>query len=214
MSVLVPEAGEVFTIRTYKHQDIAVTSSWANTYEAQATTGVVFGDLTTMAAIIMSFEKRMSQDTVIVDRAVVSTWIPDGQPYNPASFVVVNDGGSGLVTSPAADEVLSLDICLHLRRDVASGRQGKLFLRGALDEGDVAGRYGDIYLTDAAGIEARLSDAVSDSGLDAYMGLAESSLKLVMASLIGEDVITRTINQLVSVNAKIVKLNHKYFDRS
>lgn len=214
MSVLFPEVNEVFTVRSYKHQDIAVSSSWANTYECKNVGAADVDDLRTLASIITSFEKRMSQDTVIVDRAVVSTWIPDGMPYDPTSFIVVDDGGAGLVTSPAADDVLSLDICLHIRREVPSGRLGKLFLRGALDESDVAGRYGDIYLTNYAGIALRLSDALADSGLDAYMGPSATPLVLTMSSYIGEGTIDRAITGLTVVNAKIVKLNHKYFDRS
>lgn len=214
MSVLVPTVNEVFTVRSYKHQDIAVTSSWANTYEVKNEASASILDLQTMASIIMSFEKRMSQDTVIVDRAVVSTWIPDGTPYDPESFIVVEDGGAGLVTSPAAADVLPLDVCLHIRRIVLTGRLGKLFLRGALAEDDVAGRYGDIYLTSPSTIEARLADAIEDSGLDDYLGSLATPLRIVMASLSGESMLARDVTGLQAVNAKIVKFNHKYFDRS
>lgn len=215
MSVSVPTSNEVFTVRTYKHADVAIDNSWANSYEIKVGTSATLANLRSFMSAAMAFEAKMCLDTTVIDRGVVSTWVPDGEPYNPASFAVLDYNTPGEETSPAGTSMLSLDVCLHIRRIVDTGRFGKLFLRGLLTEGDIQGRAGTMVLTAPGVMNTRLAGALTDSGLsDYFLPGAPGDIRLVMARALTGGIETRLIEDMLAVNAKNVKLHHKYFDRA
>ena len=214
MSVLFPAAQEVFSVRVFCHADIAIENSWANTYEVRAGDASSHDDLADFAMACCGFQKLLSLDTTVIDRAVVSTWVPDGDPYTPASFFTLDFNQGGAVGSPSGDDMVSLDVCLHLRRVVSSGRFGKLFLRGVLEEGDIAGRAGTIVLSDPSAMATRVSTALGTSNLEDYFTPGTpGGMILVMAAKIAGTLATRGIADLSPVGGKINKLHHKYFDR-
>lgn len=213
MSVTAPTGGDLFSLRVYKKIDIAADQVWANTYEMRANTGVTYDDLVDAADTLVAFEKIFHQDTTFFDRVVVSTYVEDGAPYNPDSFISLPQSGAGAVASPVAAETLPLQVVLFVRRDVASGRTGKIFYRGCLEEDDVQGRFGTISLTSPSTIATRISGALTTSGLDEYLAGGTAPLRLLMVSGAG-GTSQRDISGLTPVGARIVKYNNRYFDRA
>lgn len=216
MSVLNPGAGDLFTVRLYKKMDVAADQMWANTYELKAGASPSYETLLDAVEKLVAFEKLIHHDTVHFDRAVVSTYVPDGRPYAPESFASLPQSGQGNISSPLTQQVLPLQVVLFVRRDVPSGRTGKAFYRGCLGEDDVNGRYGTINLTAPATVQARIAGAVTSAGIDELLGGGEAfNYRLVMAgSLAGGAVHSREITALTAVSAKIVKYNNRYFDRA
>jgi hypothetical protein len=213
MPVLNPDDNEIFTLRIYKSIDVAADQMWGNTYELRAEPGAVSADLTSAVNKLVDFEKQMHQDTVIFRRAVLSTYVEDGTPYDPLSFVSYSLTGAGQVTSPLAAATLPLQVCLFIRRDVSSGRAGKLFYRQALGEGDVQGRFGVISLTDAAAINTRLATAITAASVDDMLGPTPvDPINLVMQSGVPGVGSLRFLSGLTAVNARIIKYNNRYFD--
>jgi len=129
------QTGEVFTVRTYKTY---VGYSWANTYEVQSVTEPLnsISAVESLAFAFVGLEQQIHLQGVIIDRIVVSTYVPDGQPYEPTSFTTIPVSTSGQ-RSPGSD-VLPLEMCLFVRRNAPSGRDGRLLYRGCLTEGDMS----------------------------------------------------------------------------
>jgi hypothetical protein len=129
------QAGEIFTVRTYKQ---FAGFAWANTYEVQSVTEPV-NSVTTIEALVSSLvalERSIHLTPVIIDRVVVSTYIPDGLPYNPSSFTTIPVSLNG--TRVASADALPLELALFVRRNAATGRDGRLLYRGCLTEGDMS----------------------------------------------------------------------------
>lgn len=135
MSLLNPQNGEVFVVRSYKQAEGAV---WANNYEIQAQAdGVTFQDIRDAAVEIINAERQIHFTWVEFWKHTISTYIPDSQPYNPFSFVSVNTQFAGQRPYPQGGTGLPLTQCVFVRFSSTTGRPGKRFYRGCLDEGDV-----------------------------------------------------------------------------
>lgn len=212
MSLATPVPGEVFTVRIYKHLDIAVSQFWSNTYELEARSGSNQAALTAAAMNLLEMERLMALDTSQFDRVIVSTYVPDGAPYDPTTFVSIPRSDTGDVGSGAADVQLPLNVVLYIRRDVASGRTGKLYLRNCLEETDVRGRFGDVQLEAAATLQANLTTALASSGADDLLVGGGGDFQLVMASGNPASPSTRPITGLTVASGRIVKFNNRYFD--
>lgn len=133
MSAVNPQPNEVFTVRVYKNYS---GQEWANTYELQAIGEVTKATLESAASTILAAEREFTFNFVNFDRVVVSTYVPDGTPYNPDNFFTVIYDLQGLRISEA--EPMPLYACMFARRVVAGGRPGKAFYRGCLNESDVS----------------------------------------------------------------------------
>jgi hypothetical protein len=126
--------GEVVTVRIYKQY---VGFSWANNYEVQATTNIndPAQSLAVMVDRLVDLEKLLHLQGVIIDRATVSSYAPDSQPYNPDTLTTFPYSVSG--QRQGSSEVLPLELCLFVRRNVNFGRDGRLLYRGCLTENDM-----------------------------------------------------------------------------
>jgi len=125
------QSGEIFTVRVYKQH---AGFGWANTYEVQAAVEPINSvtAIETMASAFVSLEQLIHLTPVTIDRVVVSTYIPDGQPYNPSSFTTIPVSLPGQRT--VSGDFLPLELCLFVRRNGAVGRDGRLLYRGCLLE--------------------------------------------------------------------------------
>lgn len=218
MSIIAPTSGELFTVRIYKETDVSPTQVWTNTWELQAKTGATNADLVAAVNSIVLFEKGMSQDTVRFNRAVTSTWVPDGQPYDPESFTSLPLSGLGGVSSPPDAETLPLSVVLFIKKETLTGRYGKLYLRRALDETEVSGRYG-VWRIDPAAlstINTRITTLLSSTGIGELLGGGDGNMRLVMAAVPAgaESPVVRFVNDLTAAGAREVKWNNRYFDRA
>lgn len=212
MSLLSPVSGDVFTLRTYKHLDIAVSQFWANTWELRCVASSTLADLKAACLKLVAFEQALALDTTQFDRYVLSTYVPDGSPYDPLSFVSQPLSIVGARSSGAAAVQLPLNVVLFLRRETATGRTGKVYLRNTLEEGDVQGRFGDIQLSSLATWVTRVSGALSSSSADDLLAPVSGSFGLVMASGVGASPAYRPVEGITPVAGRIVQYNNRYYD--
>lgn len=88
------QQGEVVTVRIYKQY---VGFSWANNYEVAATTNIndPAQSLADMVDRLVALERLLHLQGVIIDRATVSSYVPDSQPYDPdtlTTFLILFQG--------------------------------------------------------------------------------------------------------------------------
>ena len=77
------------------------------------------------------------------------------------------------------------------------GRQGKLFLRGALAKTDVTGTYDKWQLSAPGSIASRMEDAIETSGLDTMFrgGASSTGIRLSLINLAGEVIVNRPVER-------------------
>jgi len=211
MSVLTFASGDNFVFRLTKSLETNPDNKWANSYEFTATTSGAIADIIALGEILADFEVALHLNTVVFDRLLVSTWEADSVPYNPESFfsTTLTATGANDVTS----DMLPLSTCLSVSRQASTGRFGHIFYRGVLMEASVEAPAGKYILVDRPSIQTILDDAISSSGLDAYIGVgATESLSLAMISADGSQV--RTVNNLRAQGVSQVKSDHMWFNRT
>jgi len=200
------QTGEIFTIRTYK----AYTGfGWANTYEVQAATEPVNSvtAIEALASAFVSLERQIHLVGVIIDRVVVSTYIPDGEPYNPSSFTTIPVSLQGQRLAPA--EVLPLEMALFVRRNAATGRDGRLLYRGCLMESDMSASNFRPLMTSAA-----VNTFQTIVGTWFTTTFPQNQWNIVLASGKPNPTNVRQVVGLqVSEKIAVKKLNNRYFDR-
>jgi hypothetical protein len=200
------QSGEIFTVRTYKQ---FAGFGWANTYEVQAAVEPVnsITAIESLAASFVALEQGLHLPGVVIDRVVVSTYIPDGQPYNPSSFTSIPFSVPG--QRGATGEPLPLELALFVRRNASTGRDGRLLYRGCLIEQDMA----------ATGFRGLLTNSAI-TGFQTWIGgwfvttFPQAQWNLVLARGVPNPTNIRQIVGLqVSEKIAVKKLNNRYFDR-
>jgi len=198
--------GEVFTVRSYKQY---VGFAWANNYEVEATQDIPnpSTELEFLANRIVELEKNLHISGITIDRVTISTYVPDSLPYNPNN--VATFPFSVFATRQAPSEVLPLELCLFVRRNVDFGRDGRLLYRGCLHEGDMSATAFRPLLTNSA--VNSLQNIINNWRA---VGLG-NAFRLVMASGFPAPSNVRPVVSL-QVSEKIVvkKYNNRYFRRN
>lgn len=215
MSVAQPIAGEVFSLRVYKNLEARPDLKWANSYEFRLLPGttIVASTLENIVSAITSWELAFHLNRVVFDRAVVSTWVPDGQPYTPTSFQSIPLGGAkGARQADLLNtDIAPLQLCLLGRASVAFGRNGRRLYRGVLVEGDFTSVAGEAVLTTSG-----LADIVSKmqvGGQNIAQLVEGEGAELVMKGSSGADVV-RVVNGISPAGVVVKQLNNRYFDRA
>jgi hypothetical protein len=218
MPVTTIATGNVFSVRVYKRLVERPDRVWANTYEIRATGPNEDGPagLSNAANGIAAWEAHFHLETVQFDRFVVSTWVPDGEPYAPDSFIssplttLLGERNLGEVEGDQAP----LQVCFRARFVTEYGRNGRRLYRGVLGEGDFISPGGDPALTAAA--RAGLLDLMTDTGIATPLPeyLAANGFELVLASLVGGGIASRPVLSLSPDGVTIKKYNNRYFDRA
>jgi len=198
--------GEVFTVRSYKQY---VGFAWANNYEVEATQDIPnpSTELEFLANRIVELEKNLHISGITIDRVTISTYVPDSLPYNPNN--VATFPFSVFATRQAPSEVLPLELCLFVRRNVDFGRDGRLLYRGCLHEGDMsATAFRPLLTTSAVNSLQNIINNWRAVGLG-------NAFRLVMASGFPAPSNVRPVVSL-QVSEKIVvkKYNNRYFRRN
>jgi hypothetical protein len=198
-------SGEVITARVYK---LHVGYKWANNYEIQATSSITDpeGQLQAIANRLVALEAAIHLNIVLIDRVTISTYAPDSQPYNPdtlASFPYTQLGQRG-----ATGDILPLEACLFVRRNVSFGRDGRLLYRGCLTETDVA----------TTGMRMGLMTSALNSIQNAVNTWSQQGLgqnwRFVLASGLPDPTNIRPVQGLqVSDRVVFKKFNNRYFRR-
>lgn len=210
MTLEVISQGEVYTVRVIKRSGAMY---WANSYEVQyvadypATSAA--DTIADLAAAFVELERELHLHTVTIDRVVISTIQPDGVPYNPLTFAVVNFNVPGQRTIPIGQSPMPLNTCLLVKRRVALGRSGNLLYRGVLRTGDGGiGPEGMVLSGNA------LSEFTSSLG-DFLGDLAGIGFQLVLARMNQSGVVesVRLVTELVPrALTTVKKLYNRYFD--
>lgn len=206
MPVIGSPIGTYFTLRMYKRLTTNPALAWANTYEFVSLTVTTEGDVNTLIARTLLFEQALHLPSAQFDRAVLSSWVEDGEPYDPTTFITQPLSAVG--TRAVAGDPLSLNYCLFLRRVTAFGQNGKLFLRRALTEGDITSPSGTPALNSAAALQAEVADAVADSEMIEYLTGADAFQVVMKSSLL----INREVTSFVVAGSRIIQYNNRYFD--
>jgi len=110
---------------------------WANTWELDAGLETWIADNDMVCAALAAFHQSVLLPPFTVDRVVLSSWVPDGEPYDPSTFYVKQIQAPGLRNLDNR-EYQPLTSTLVVKRTGAVGRQGTMLLRGFLHEGDIA----------------------------------------------------------------------------
>lgn len=160
MSIESPTANELFSVHIFKALTQSPTLVWCNTYEVIAIgETVTYDDLLNMCDAFVAFEQDMCLDDVSFQKVVLSTWTPDGTPYDPSTFVSKSLSMRGSIVS-GATEIMPLSIVLNITRAATVGKKGRIALRGALTEADIISNTGTPRLVAPPIFEARLNNAV------------------------------------------------------
>jgi hypothetical protein len=204
-------SGTPFTLRVRSSLATNRRVRWFNTWELRAISDGDIALLEGFASAMVGFHSSISYNYVYVDEVTISSWEPDSHPYNPLGFATVVYNQIGL-TSVGFGSPVSLRNTLFCKRAVQTGLQGKLFLRGALVQSELAYGDGEWQLEDPADVNTRVQNAITVNGIEEYMmGLGGTGFALCMMGEGGE---TRFLSGLQAVGTSDVKLNHKYFDRA
>jgi hypothetical protein len=198
--------GNVLTVRSYKQ---FAGFAWANNYEVEATQDITnpVSALQFLVERIAFLERDIHLNSVVIDRITVSTYIPDSRPYNPNTLAVYPLSIN--CTRPVPANVLPLELCLFVRRNVDFGRDGRLLYRGCLTEDDMfAQSFRPLITTNAVNSIQSIINSWRTVGVG-------SSFRLVMASGFPNVSNVRTVVGL-QVSEKIVvkKYNNRYFRRN
>lgn len=207
------QGGEILTLRIYKRLSTNPTIEWANTYEfvsvGQEQTEAQLRGLALQYAVE---EALLHLEDVVYTRAVLSSWIPDGQPYNPNSFLVVDLAGVDGARAPGTDP-LPLQMCFQVKRDVSFGRAGRSLYRRVLTEADVNAPAGSPVIRDQDVLF--YTAAVEALWLAHSTAAASANMRQALVSNSGEpnNQYIREVNGLGAVRSVTVKkFNNRYYD--
>lgn len=216
MSIDIWTSGDLFTLRIYKRlvnrQDLA----WANTYELQVTpsgAGSGTAEAQQVSNVVAEFESLLHLSDVQFDRAVFSTLVPDGQPYDPDTFASYDI--SGVSGQRPTGAPMSLQNCLRIRKGVPFGRAGRFLYRRCLDETEVNSLSGDPVLTGAARdtFDSILVAPLSTTD-DFLTSLGVLGVRLVMVGVAGGVTRVRGVESLSANGVTVKPYNNRYFDRA
>lgn len=203
MTFVIP-AGQNFTVRVIQSANNG-SVKWANTLEYTATSDVSTGTAFAIAEEIKNAFTSILINQFAVEKVVISTWVPDGQPYNPDSFIVFPFNVNG-TRSRFPGDVVDLAICLRLDKRAISGRSGRILLRGVLHEGMLETVGGRFNFRQPGGLDADdFSNAMNNFAQLVTVQSADMSLVSSQGS--------RPVSQITIAGVTIKKLNNKYFNR-
>jgi len=211
MSIIDITTEELLVVRTVKYLSTNPDNKWVNSYEFVSLDNWGVGEALTLANVVVNFEAQLHCDVVTFDHVTVSTWLPDSVPYDPTAFVSVPLSQVGL-RSDVPNEVEALGMALRVNRVPVSGRRGNLFYRGCLFENEVYAPAGIPILSVPGDIQTLVDDAITDSGLDAY--LSDTSIQFVMVMVDATGSVVRIVNSLLASGVSLIKQDHQWFNRT
>jgi len=213
MSIIEPDINEAFTVRVQSYDVGNPSQKWSNNYVLFNAGGGVYTDLIQGVNNILLFHKAVTYQDVVTERAVVSTRISDSNPYNGDEFTAVELNASGDRAATTASR-LALEVCLFLRKNVQTGRTGKLFIRGALQETDVQFGQSLFSLTSAVSMTSVINTALISSNLEDNLSGGTGLFSLALYTTTPTSVTTRLIDDLTVAGVRMVNMNKRYYNRA
>lgn len=217
MSVIEPVVGEGFVFTLTKALVANPAIRWRNTYEAFFDGDGNLGSaaLEDLAAALLEFEKTIHLTGVQFVQTTISTYAEDSTPYDPESFITIPHPADTVgVRTIGQSQPLDLTAAFYVRRQVPTGRQGKLFYRGVLGENDVEAPAGVMRLSSVSGMQSLIDGALNSSDLSQYLyPTATDSLMLSMTSTPSPgNTIHRQIMNLLAAGATRVSGDHRWYN--
>lgn len=198
--------GTYFTLRIYKKLTTNPALSWANTYEVTNNEPVEAGFVDSLISVVSEFERMIHLGDVQFDRAILSSWVEDGTPYDPTTFIT--KPLTLLGSRVAGGQALSLNNCLFVRRETAYGQNGKLFYRRVMTEEDVLATSGTLALSNPVAMNTEIQAAVTAANVDGILNFGLTwGLRMKSALLLD-----REVSALTVAGARMIQFNNRYFD--
>jgi hypothetical protein len=208
------EEDEVLTVRTYKVVPNAEIA-WANTYEVIVDQPTIDPSqtvqrLSALRNAFVTLERGLLNAAYILDRIIISTYVPDGTPYNPFTFVSYTISQPGTYFTPG-NPLLPLQFCTLIKRIVNFGRQGSILYRGAVAANDAIVTSGGTLIETArrnviTGLFNSFISAVQQAGFDLVMARGREAVEI------------GTLRRVAGIEVKdkmtFKKLNNRYFDKA
>jgi hypothetical protein len=205
---------EVLTVRTYKVLPNAQIA-WANTYELMVDDpSVDVNEVTTrlqnLKNVFVALERGLLNAAYFLDRIIISTYVPDGTPYNPYTFASYTIGQPGTYVTPG-NPLLPLQLCTLIKRLVSYGRQGSILYRGAVAANDA------VITPSGTVIDSNRINQIASLFNTFINGVTQLGFSLVMAR--GQQAVeVGTLRKLTGFEVKpdmrFKKLNNRYFDKA
>lgn len=207
MPLIGAPVGTYVTLRLYKRLTTNPALMWANNYEfVNEQSAITADDVEIAIQDFSNFEGDIHLGDTQFDRGVMSSWVEDGEPYDPSTFTTYPL--SGLGQRVVSGDAMSLNYCLFVRRNTTFGQNGKLFYRRVLVEPDVNAPSGTPALVSAATLNTTLQTAITANNINLYMD-GSNNLQLRMKSAL---LIDRPITGLTVAGARVMQFNNRYFD--
>lgn len=211
MSAVVPEAGELFTLRIVKQLLADSTKKWVNTYEIRAEADDPTGENrdTTVNALV-DFEQDLLYDNAKIVQAIFSTYV-ENQYYDPLNFVSYSynfTGGRPVSSNSPVD----LRICLGLSKEVVGGRRGKLALRNNLVEQEIAANAGVSVLSSPSTIQGLVDTAKSPLEVLHILKGGGTYTWVMVGENANNVQHVRVVTDVLATGVSHVDLNHRWFN--
>jgi hypothetical protein len=200
-------------VRTQKRVVAQPDIKWFKTYQWKATANGTLDDVTQLMDSVRGFEVALLMPEYEVTEVTGSTYVPDSHPYNPASFTTDPTIDVGIRKYNSYTDIpLPLRNAVYIERGLLTGRQGKLFLRGLVDQRDCTQFPSGFVLTNDSAIQSLVNAAATNScnQLGETVGFNHGPFQLVVAT---NATTTRVVHTLTVKGVVDIKLNHKYFDK-
>ncbi len=205
--------GDKFILRVWKYALADPSVIWTNAYEFKAIAAGVQDDLTAAGGAFFGFEQTIHLTDIKFFKFSWSTWEADSHPYDPDTFYENEFGPESGARVPLTDP-LPLEVCWSLRRAAATGRSGKIYLRGCLVEGDVERGGRGYTFTDPLAMRTLLAGAVT-SNIDNYLSGTGVNLQLSMIAKVKDqlEIQIRDVKDIVSRGVTNVQMKHAWYNR-
>lgn len=203
MSLNAPVNNELFTVRTRKFLVNNPETDWVNDYTVAwlSETPGGYADITVMLDYILAFEEALHLSPVIIDKAVISTYLADSDPYDANEFISYPYNQAG--NRGSTGDPLPLDYTLRLRKGVPTGHYGRVGYRGVLSEGEVESFAGSATLSNVVTWQNNVANAVSASNFAQILAGGAENFRLVVTNSGGPSF--RIVLNIGSPSASITK---------
>jgi len=206
MSVAEPALAENFTARIVKTLTTNPGVKWQNSYKFRVRAAATTDDLKDAVNIMAAFESELMDESVRFLNGLVSTAIPDSEPYQRKNFAPVDLGvtfGQNAFANPQP-----LEMVVYVQKLVETGNPGRIFYRRMLDEGHVISPSGFPQEAVPNTLNTAIAAARSSSGLNALLTGGGHPLELIIGG--GVDFARVQGVEFQAISFK--QLNNKYFD--
>jgi len=191
---------------------------WSNTYHISGELEYADPAWDALVVQLASTESNIHFSNVNYMRATISSFDQEAE-YNPEMLKVIELGGSGQRVLTGDQTILPLDFAFKWKKNVAFGRSGTTFYRGALSTDDIAtGAGGDPVLKGT--ISPDILNAIRNMPTSLQPLLSAVGGFMVMAPKMpapGGPPVTLSTRVLLSFAPSGVsnnRRNHRYFDKA